>query len=92
MKKKLDSLAILTAMNQAQQQQFMAATTLVIGTIMRKVGLTELSIEPADVDAIGIGDSLRIDSLPNGGFQYSFHNTTVATQDGDASNEENGNA
>jgi hypothetical protein len=71
--KKLDSLAILTAMNEAQQHQFMAATTLVIGTIMKKVGLKTLSITPEDVDALQRGETLRIDANPNGGFTYVFN-------------------
>jgi len=70
--KKLNSLDILSSMQEAQMIQFQAATTLVIGTIMRKVGLSELSVEPEDIDAIVTGETLRIEALPNGGFRYSF--------------------
>lgn len=76
--KKLDSLAVLTAMNEAQQHQFMAATTLVIGTIMKKVGLKTLSITPEDVDALQRGETLRIDANPNGGFTYVFNEPVEA--------------
>lgn len=83
--KKLNSLDILSSMQEAQMIQFQAATTLVIGTIMRKVGLTELSVEPEDIDAIVTGETLRIEALPNGGFKYSFHTPVVATQAADTS-------
>lgn len=86
--KKLNSLDILSSMQEAQMIQFQAATTLVIGTIMRKVGLTELSVEPEDIDAIVTGETLRIDALPNGGFRYSFHIPVVATQPAGTSESE----
>lgn len=71
-KPKLDTLAILSAMNQAQGQQFMAATSLVIGSVMLKCGLKELTITPEDVDAIATAGRFSINANPNGGFTYRF--------------------
>ena len=71
-KPKLDTLAILSAMNQAQGQQFMAATSLVIGSVMLKCGLKELTITPEDVDAIATAGRFSINANPNGGFTYKF--------------------
>ena len=71
-KPKLDTLAILSAMNQAQGQQFMADTSLVIGSVMLKCGLKELTITPEDVDAIATAGRFSINANPNGGFTYRF--------------------
>lgn len=71
-KPKLDTLAILSAMNQAQAQQFMAATSLVIGSVMLKCGLKELTIAPEDVEAIATAGRFSITANPNGGFTYKF--------------------
>lgn len=71
-RKKLDTLAILSAMNQAQGQQFMATTSLVIGSVMLKCGLKELTITPEDVDAIATAGRFSITANPNGGFTYRF--------------------
>lgn len=79
-KKKLDTLAILSSMNQVQGQQFMAATSLVIGTVMLKCDLKELTINPEDVDAIATAGRFSITSNPNGGFTYRITETPADEQ------------
>ena len=71
-KPKLDTLAILSTMSQVQGQQFMAATSLIVGTVMLKCGLKELVISPEDVDAIATAGRFSITANPNGGFTYAF--------------------
>lgn len=67
------NLAMLSAMNQAQQQQFMAATLLAVAVIMKKTGLTEISITPEEVGALlKPGETLEPVPLLGGGFSYKF--------------------
>lgn len=72
MSKKPDTLALLTAMNQQQSQQFMAATLLAIAIVMKKNGLTELEISPNDYALLEQGETLEPIPTVAGGMIYKF--------------------
>lgn len=72
MSKKPDTLALLTAMNQHQQQQFMAATLLAIAIVMKKSGQTELVISPNDYALLEQGETLEPIPTVEGGMIYKF--------------------
>lgn len=66
------SLDILSAMNQQQTQQFMAATLLAIGVIMKKSGLQEIEISPNDYALLEQGETLEPIPTVEGGMIYRF--------------------
>jgi len=73
MRKKDNTLALMTAMNQQQSQQFMAATLLAIAITMKKAGLTELIITPNDFALLEQGETLEPIPTVEGGMIYRFH-------------------
>lgn len=66
------SLAMLSAMNQAQSQQFMAATLLAIAVVMKKAGVDQLDITPEDFALLRQGESLEPIRRMDGGYTYKF--------------------
>lgn len=66
------SLSMLTAMNQRQQEQFTQATILAIGVVMKKVGITEISVGAEDFEALQLGEKVRVTPNIGGGFTYSL--------------------
>jgi len=70
--KKNDTLSLLTAMNQQQSQQFMAATLLAIAITMKKAGLSELTISPNDYGLLEMGETLEPIPTVEGGMIYRF--------------------
>lgn len=69
---KVNALEMLTAMNEAQSHQLMAASLLAIAVCMKKAGLQEISVTPDDFKLIEQGETLE--PIPNvaGGFTYRF--------------------
>lgn len=72
MSKKTDTLALMTAMNQQQSQQFMAATLLAIAIIMKKSGQSEITITPNDYVMLEPGETLEPIPTVDGGMIYRF--------------------
>jgi hypothetical protein len=70
--KQAQSLAMLSAMNQAQSQQFMAATLLAIAVVMKKAGVDTLDITPEDFSLLRQGESLEPIRRVDGGYTYKF--------------------
>lgn len=77
MSKKSQQLDVLSAMHNAQSEQFKAATNLAIGIIMKKVGLTEIAIEQEDLDRLVKGEQVGVSRTVSGGMLYSFHSAPV---------------
>lgn len=81
--KKLNTLDILTSMHEAQAVQFQQATALCIGTVMRKLGVTEVTVEPDDLNSLIQGERLVVEKLGNGGLKYRFVSApTESTESG----------
>lgn len=76
MSKKDQTLALMSAMNQQQSQQFMAATLLAIAITMKKQGLTELEISPNDYALLEPGETLEPLPTVEGGMIYKFVKVT----------------
>lgn len=76
MSKKIDTLSLMSAMNQQQSQQFMAATLLAIAITMKKHGITELEISPNDYMLLEQGESLEPIPTVDGGMIYKFVKVT----------------
>lgn len=72
MSKKPDTLALMSAMNQQQSQQFMAATLLAIAIVMKKSGQVELVISPNDYALLEQGETLEPIPTVEGGMIYKF--------------------
>lgn len=70
--KQVNALEMLSAMNEAQAKQLMAASLLAIAVCMKKAGLVEISVTPDDFKLIEPGETLE--PIPNvaGGFTYRF--------------------
>ena len=70
--KQVNALEMLSAMNEAQAKQLMAASLLAIAVCMKKAGLNEISVTPDDFKLIEPGETLE--PIPNvaGGFTYRF--------------------
>jgi hypothetical protein len=66
------SLDMLSAMNQQQTQQFMAANLLAIAITMKKAGLTEMEISPQDYELLEQGETLEPIPTVEGGMIYRF--------------------
>lgn len=69
---KSNTLEMLTAMNEAQTTQFMAATLLAIAIVMKKAGLEEVTVGADDMQLLRPGETLE--PVPNmaGGYTYRF--------------------
>lgn len=76
MSKKVDTLALMSAMNQQQSQQFMAATLLAIAITMKKQGLTEMEISVNDYALLEQGETLEPIPTVDGGMIYRFVKVT----------------
>jgi hypothetical protein len=70
--KKDPALELMSAMYQAQNEQFRAATNLAIGVMMKKHGITEMSIEREDLEKLVKGESVQVSKTVNGGLLYQF--------------------
>ncbi len=69
---KLNALETLSAMNEAQTTQFVAATLLAMAVMMKKTGMTEVTITQEDFKLLEPGETLH--PIPNvgGGYTYRF--------------------
>lgn len=76
MSKKTNTLELMSAMNQVQSQQFMAATLLAIAVTMKKAGLSELEISPNDYALLEQGETLEPIPTVEGGMIYRFQKVT----------------
>lgn len=76
MSKKVDTLALMSAMNQQQAQQFMAATLLAIAITMKKQGLAEMEIGVNDYALLEPGETLEPIPTVDGGMIYRFVKVT----------------
>lgn len=72
MTKKVNSLEVLTAMHEAQADQFQRATLLAIGVVMRKLGVDNVSIHPDDVNSIARDEVMTVTKNVNGSLNYSI--------------------
>lgn len=73
---KPNALAMLSAMNEQQANQLMAATLLAISVIMKKTGLKEIEVGPDDYKLITPGETLEPIPRVDGGFIYRFTEVT----------------
>lgn len=73
MSDKTNTLQMLSAMNQAQMQQLMAANLLAIAVCMKTAGVNEITISPEEIGKI-IEPGETLEPFPNvdGGFTYRF--------------------
>lgn len=70
---KPNALELLSAMNEQQTRQMMAANLLAIAVCMKKSGLQEITISPGDIaKLIEPGESLLPSQNVDGGFTYRF--------------------
>lgn len=69
------SLELLTTLEGRQQEQFIQATILAIGIIMKKLGVDSVSVGTEDFEALQAGEKVQV--IPNigGGFTYNLVNT-----------------
>lgn len=70
---KPNAMQMLSAMNQAQAKQLMAANLLAIACCMKKAGLSEITINQEEIRAlIEPGETLEPIQNVDGGFTYRF--------------------
>lgn len=69
---KVNSLEVLTAMHEAQAEQFQRATLLAIGVIMRKLDVSQITITMDDVSLIAEDDVMAVNKGVNGELTYSI--------------------
>lgn len=70
---KPNAMQMLSAMNQAQAKQLMAANLLAIACCMKKAGLSEITINQEEIrELIEPGETLEPIQNVDGGFTYRF--------------------
>ena len=75
MKKKSQSnknLDVMSAMADAAEAQFRAASMIAIGVAMRKAGISTLQIDPEDIEAMRDYGQMGITRAVNGGLVYTL--------------------
>lgn len=68
----MNALEMLSSMSQAQSQQLMAVNLLAISVIMKKAGLTEITVSMDDFSILTPGETLEPIQNMDGGFTYRF--------------------
>lgn len=75
MKKKSQSnknLDVMSAMADAAEAQFRAASMIAIGVAMRKAGITSLQIDSEDIEAMRDHSRMGVARTVNGGLLYTM--------------------